>query len=297
MATLFQFGKLMVAAGALGVAALASAQDAYVPHKVMDTKGSGGLAMTYNIPEGWTPSDILYWNLNVRMNPMSYSIGAASKDSREWATYLSELAYQFSGGGYGGVNGKAPPNLPSDFLLQNFQSMHPGIQPDIVDREDNPTQFPYTPAAPNIQTRAYHSVLAVRFTGPGGQHMMQKFATDFYGYVQPTGGGMYQGSWVVSGVTTITGPEDQIDQVEAIGQKIFHSARFDPEFLSRYKQVCNLLLARTKAENAAALRERAQHIIVSGGGGTAHAMDKDTFMMQEDIKGLRSHLFSAAIGN
>ncbi len=253
--------------------------------------------MTFEIPTGWNAQDIVQWNLNLRLNPMSYSLTTGSPDHRTWISYLSGLTFDFQSNGYGGVLGKAPPQKPSDFLVQNFKFVHPNTEFDVVDVVDQPIPFPYRPGASNVFTSSTHSVLTARFE-VNGTPMEERLSMDFYGWSMSTGPNAYRGNWFVSGLTVVNAPEGQLPAAQQVCNTVLNSERMAKSFSSRYQQVCSTLLAKTKAEGRAMQQQKARRIIRGGGGGGhAHIMNKDEFELHEAIKGLRSRIFSRSIGN
>lgn len=281
--------------GAVGLIALAGAQsDGYVLHKVMDTNGTGGLAMTFQVPKDWTVLDKVSWNLNLRLNPMSYSFTAGNEAENSYISYLSGLTFDFASNGFGGMAGKAPPQRASDFLMEDVKAVHPNAEIKVLDREDNPIPFPHS-TVPGVVAKAFHSILKVRFE-VNGKPTEENLSMDLYGYVQPTGGRSFRGNWFVSGLTVVHAPEGGLEAMEVTCNKVLASEKMSTDFVAKYKQVAEMLLEKTRQETQQMLQQRAQTVI-SGGGGHAHIMDKDEFIFHEEIKGLRSQLFSRSIGN
>jgi hypothetical protein len=278
-------------------------QETLVPHQVMDTNGSGGLALTYGLPQGWRAMDRIYWNLGLRMNPMSFAMTIASEDQQELISYISALSFDFASNGYA-VAGKPMPAHPSDFLMDDFRSVHPNAAFQVLDRQDDPIPFPYKPAVPNVTTRACHASLTIGFVANGVQSV-ERLSYDLYGYSQPTGRGSYRGNWIADGVTVVVSPTDEQDDAAQLARQVLASAKMDPAFLAKYKKVSAMLLEKTKAEGRAAAKRRAQALVAarsrppSGGRGYSggRAMDKDTFILHEAIRGLRCRIFNYAIGN
>ncbi len=285
-----RFTPLLIA-GLISIALEAQAQGT-VLHKVMDKNGTGGLAMTFEVPKGWATTDTVRWDLNLRMNPMSYTLSTGSPDGRSWISYLSGLTFGFTSNG----GGKQPPAHASDFLLEDFRATHPGMQFEIVEQQNAPIPYPYAPSGPGVIALARHSVITVRFQGQKGP-MLERLSYDFFGYTLATGGGSYVGNWLVNGLTVVNAPEGQLEGMERISNSILSSERMTTAFQNRYQQVAEMLLERTKAEGREAQRQRAQRVVSGGGGGHAHIMDKDEFILHEAIKGLRSRMFSRSIGN
>ena len=295
----FNLCRVAFAACIAATSGFADAQNpGYSLHKVMDSKGSGGLAMTYQIPKGWTAQDNVVWNLSLRLNPMSYSLTAGSPDHQTWISYLSGLTFDFAGFGNRVSAGKAPPARASDFLMQDFEAVHPNMDFDVVSQRDNPIPFPHA-TVPGVVARAFHSVLTIKFT-VNGIPMMENLSEDFYGYSQPTGPGSFRGNWFVSGMTVVNAPEAEISNAEQICNTMLSSEKMSSAFSAKYQKVSKMLLAKTKAEGKAAMQKRARQVIYarsSGGGGGGHAMNKDVFILHEAIRGLRSRIFSWSIGN
>jgi hypothetical protein len=293
--------QLAIRRTALGLCAIACSacsgaeHPGYTIHNIMDTNGGGGLAMTYEIPKGWTALDKILWNTNLRLNPMSYNFSTGDPKSGMWLSVLSGLTFDFDRYGNGPITGKAPPAQASDFLMQDFTSSHPNNpQYTIESKEDKPIPYPMKPTVPGVSTVAYQCSVTVVYDF-NGKPWEEKLTMDFYGYSQHVGANRLHGNWFVSGLCTVNAPQGHLHDIEVIANNVFGSERMTKSFANKYQEVCQMLLNKTKQENQEILRQRAQRVIVTGGG--ARAMDKDEFILHENIRSLKCHIFNYEMGN
>jgi hypothetical protein len=283
--------SLLLAASSLALGALAQT---YEDHKIVDTKGTGGTALTLNVPQGWKVLDSIFWNLNIRMNPMSYFYTAGTPDGSEFVTYLSGLSFDFATTPYGGTVGKPPPARPSDYLLEIAKSASIRKDVQVVDQQDTPIPYNLQSLNPNLHVQAYHSTLKIKFTA-NGVAKEEESSADTYVYNRVFGPNNSNGNWMIVGKKTFTALEGHLQTLMPTFTHILDSERMDPQFFATWKQVGDMLLARTRAEQAAAVQHA--QTFISSGGSTTKVFDKDTFMLHEEIRGLKSQLFSRSIGN
>ena len=276
-----------------------------VPYQIVDKNGSGQVAFIFQVPAGWKIQDTLNWNLNVRSNPMVYTITAINPAGGSWFSYMSGVTFPFGSGVGGTPYGKPAPAKPSDFLQEYFEHANNQFSPRVLKKVDNPTPFPFKPAVPGVKTFAYHSELLGEIT-LGGHVSQVKLSTDYLGYRQSVGTG-YVGNWTANNITVICAPQAILAETARRANEALQSERPTPEFVETYKQVSDMLLERTKRENDQARAARAQQIIAnsdqSGGGSGANVRgnrridDPDTFNLRMAVKGLQSRIFSRSIGN
>src|ERR1019366_8568153 len=71
MELLWRSSVMIVALASSGLGAAAQTEtETFSLHKVLDTNGTGHVALTYLLPKGWTTDDHLGWNLSRRTAPM-----------------------------------------------------------------------------------------------------------------------------------------------------------------------------------------------------------------------------------
>jgi hypothetical protein len=219
-------------------------------HKVMDPEGTGKLACTYLLPDGWTAQDQIKWFPQNLLTPV---IGASVMKSADGLVELDTMSganFSFSHSPPGDT-GIMPPKRTTDFLISAWKKDHPGVNFEVLDRQDTPVDTSSTPTPQGSSLHATRGVVKLRFK-KGGQVLVTKsqaridvFQTD----PMETGMGIaYEGGWLVTSAYAVTAPEDQLDAAMKLSGIVLTSVRTDPHFYNTVVQVQQMQQQAFKAQ-------------------------------------------------
>lgn len=219
-------------------------------HKATDTNNAHHVAFTYLIPKSWTVTDNIVWNLMQRSAPMQFSFSTASEDKRFALSFLNTRVFDYTLRGGKGDQGKAPPEHPTDVIIDNFKSAHPGVEVNVLERLETPATSKFKAIV--ITSRALRCSVKLRFE-QDGVPMLMKAGFDFDGYeVGTTWGrahGFSNGVWTMSNLTYIRGPETEFPKAMKLAAVSLSSRQWDPQFFQQYQEVCHMLVQQMQHEN------------------------------------------------
>jgi hypothetical protein len=242
----FALLSLLAVLGTLaGVRPAQADTSTFTLHKAMDTGGTSHLAMTYLVPKGWKADDIVHWDINDRSGPLLMGMTATSADGRYKVQWINQRSFSYPGPDGRGL---PAPARPTDSLVDVFKKGHPGVDVDVVTREETPTTSIFK-SNPNMQAQAYQCSVVLRYV-LNGVPMETKSGYHYDGWEAPH---FHTGTWRISDITSITGPQDQFPKAMRLGAVVLSSQRWDPQFSEQYLDVINMLLKETRAAGQAYL--------------------------------------------
>ncbi len=216
-------------------------------HRVMDTEGSGGLAYTFLLPEGWTSEDRLHWLVDNYTTPVVGFSLIKSEDGREEIDSVSGVATSFSHGP-AGDSGMPPPRSLSQYLLSDWKRRHPGLNFQVTSREDTPIDVSGDPNVGFGKVSAQHGLVKLSFRRNGQIYLskVQARMDTFRTNSAPTaiGGEIYEGGWRISSQFTVTAPAAEFDHAMRTCALVLTSSKTDPHFFSRVAQAQKVIQAR-----------------------------------------------------
>ena len=227
---------------------IASADTAtFTLHKAMDPGSTPHLAVSYLIPKGWKASDTVDWDIAHRNAPLTLSFVDTSPDGKFIVRWLNSHAFMYSGN-----QGQTPPEHPSDVLVNVFKATHPGVDVDVIDRQETPTASIFK-TSPQIESQAWICTVKMRYT-LNGVLMLTKSGFKYDSYTAPR---FHTGAWFVNDVTGITGPEAQFPKAEKLAAVVLSSRQWDPQFFEQYVEVMKWLIKQNQDEGQAYLNAQA----------------------------------------
>jgi hypothetical protein len=220
-------------------------------HKVMDSNGSGHVAMTYLMPKGWNAKDSVDWNLQRQITPLIYVNTIHSPDGNTHAAYLNTLSFAYAHKGNLGDSGKAAPDKPSDYILDIFKQGHPGIEFETLQSDNNPVPSMFK-EAPGMTSRAFDTTVKLRFS-KGGVPTIYKCSCHFDSWMLgPTQVGtqsFYSGTWIIKDYTDFSAPEKEVPRAMMLSSVFLSSRKLDPEFYEQYLEVSQFLMKQMQDAN------------------------------------------------
>jgi len=242
-----------MASGLFGAAYAAGADSSvFNIHKVMDTNGSGHVALTYLLPKGWKTDDNLVWNLMQQTTPLQFITSASSPDGQYSVKYRNIYHAWYTRTSNIGNKGEPAPDSPTEYAVQLFEKGHPGAQVEVADRQEKPIASMFKPMATQT-TKSLACSVKLRYTS-NGTSMMAKVAFRYDGYDSGTAWGkshgFSNGEWYLMDWSIVTGPESQFPKALRIGAVSLSSEHFDPAFFQQYMEVCAALTQQIAAEGA-----------------------------------------------
>ena len=126
--------------------------------------------------------------------------------------------------------------------MQIFQKKHPGVEPEVLTKEDKPAASNYKniPERGNY-AKATDSLLKLRFT-ENGETMIFKGRLHFDGLatLMPPFGHQppfYNSTWTIVDVICLTTPEAKVSSSVALGSVVLSSHRYSPAFFQKFRDV------------------------------------------------------------
>lgn len=213
-------------------------------HKVMDEEGTGKLAFTYLIPDGWTATDKITWIPNDFMTP---EVGSSTLKSGDGLIELFSASGVWTNFGHSptGDYGQEPPKSVADILLQEFKDRHPGVEFEILTKDDQIVDSLLGAAPPQGSNFGLKGVLKVRFKQDGTTFLTKAQARLDGMQMTPQataiGGTISEGGWRITETLAVTAPEDKIDEAMKVVGIILTSSRLDPHFFNTVVQAQKII--------------------------------------------------------
>lgn len=212
-------------------------------HKVMDTEGTGKLACTYLLPDGYSSTDTLKWNTVDYLTPVVGTTVVKSDDGQILMESMSGLQLNF-GHSPGGNFGSDPPSDVCAYLLGNWKKQHPGLDYVILKKTQEPVPE-LTQNVSGLKIYANHGVVELQYT-KGGTKFHVKCNVQIY--VMQTipattaiGGTIYEGAWVINYAYTVTAPEERFPEAMKMFGLIMSTSKTDPHFFNTVVQAQQII--------------------------------------------------------
>jgi hypothetical protein len=247
------FKQLAAIVGLGALCATAYADTAtFSRHEARDPNGANHLAISYLIPKGWKATDTVQWNLQQRNAPLMISTVTTSPDDRFVVRWINRVAFSYGHQGNKGTIGKDPPEHPTDLLIEVFKSGHPGVEVEVVDRQETPANSIFkanesNPVPQTWKSRALTCSVKLRYV-VNGVPMLTKSGFNFDGYDMGRDPRFSNGMWSLFNITSITGPEAEFPKAMRLAAVVLSSRQWDPQFFQQYQEVVIMILKQTQRE-------------------------------------------------
>ncbi len=212
-------------------------------HEVMDTDGTGKLAGTYLLPDGYTAEDELTWVPGAYMCPVvgTSVLKSADKQIMIVSSSGSQTGFAHSPAGDQGAD---PPKSVSSYLLNRWRKAHPDIRVSVVSKQDSDIAEA-THSGPGWRMSGRRGFLTMKYVDGDTTYLVRCHARIDVMSTTPTttaiGGTLYEGAWVTSNVYTVIAPEDRIEEAMRIFGIVLSSYRMDPHFFNTIMQAREII--------------------------------------------------------
>ena len=215
----------------------------FTRHTAMDTGPTRHAAVSYLLPKGWKAEDAVHWDISHRSAPLTLSFVDTSSDGKYAIRWINTQAFS-----YGGGQGQAPPDNPTDLIVTVFQNGHPGVDVSVVNRQETPTASEFKATAMEVPKAEICSV-TMRYV-LDGVPMETKSGFHFDGYSVPR---FRSGLWTLSNITSVTGPQSAFPKAMKLGGIVLSSRQWNPQFFEQYREIVFWLLKQARDEGQAYL--------------------------------------------
>ena len=214
-------------------------------HKVMDTEGTGKLAGTFLLPDGYTSTDVVKWIPNDYLTPVTSDITVKSDDGQtvmEWMTGL-QIDYTHSPLGSTGID---PPKSVCEFLLQNWKKNHPGVDFTVVNKADTsvPEDSHELPGLGKMWGN--RGIVELQYVKDGTTFHVKCHAridVQTTGVTAvPTGGTVEEGGWLILNDYTVTAPESKFPDAMKLFGIVLTSCHTDKHFYNTMMQASEIIM-------------------------------------------------------
>jgi hypothetical protein len=209
----------------------------------MDNEGTGKLAWTYLLPDGYSAADEVKWIPGDYMTPVVGTSTIKSDDGSVLIESMSglQLCYSHSPAGSTGVD---PPQSVTDFLLASWKKEHPGLEFSVVDKKDSEVPDA-TQSGTGFHMYANEGVVELEYVKDGTTfHVKTHARIDVMGTnPAPTaiGGTIDEGGWVINYNYTVTAPKDKFEDAMKTFGIVMSSSRTDPHFFNTIMQARDII--------------------------------------------------------
>ncbi|MBK7358506.1 MAG: hypothetical protein IPI45_09780 [Saprospiraceae bacterium] len=213
------------------------------PHQIMDREGSGMIAFTCLIPEGWTVDDKLYWEYQDATLPIRYKGRFQNTKTDQTIESYPDIRAVYSEGPTG-VSGYPPPQTIltglKDFIRQQRGRINFQIKAEkIINRAQPKDQM--------IQGSNMHFESESGFVRISYQENNKSYEEEFYGQLDVTHS-ISQGYvtlrsivWSASGLYSCKSPAGELEKCRRIALTIKASSKPTLAFYNKFIQVTQLL--------------------------------------------------------
>ncbi len=212
-------------------------------HEIFDREGGNMLAFTCLIPDGWTASDKLYWEVNDATQPIRYR-GTFKNEQNGMAIYsYPEIRSYYSMGPTG--QGGYPP--PSGVIagLKEFIRQERGMFQYSVIAEKLISNKTYPGAYEGAGYReGYSQSGIVRISyAENNQTIEEEFFTQFDVSTLSSQGyaAMMHTLWSASNLFSVKAPKSKLEECRKIAMTVKASSRATLPFYNKYLQVVKML--------------------------------------------------------
>lgn len=215
----------------------------FTKHEIMDPEGTGIVAFTCLLPEGWTVNDKLYWEYQDATLPIRYKADMQNADgTMQIHSYPDVRAVQSSGPT--GTSGYPPPTgiLPGlkDFIRQQRKGIQYQVLEEKMIRQIGP-QTSYVQGSPMVST-SQNGFVKIGYTQNGtpmeeeflGQLDISQMSSQGYASLSST-------VWAASGLYSCSAPKGKLEDCQRMALTIKSSSRPTLEFYNKFIQVTQLL--------------------------------------------------------
>ncbi len=207
-------------------------------HEVMDTEGTGKLAGTYLLPDGYEATDEVTWIPDNYLTPVVGTTTLQSDDGSILMESMSGLQICF-GHSPAGSTGIDPPKSVCAFLINDWKKKHPGLAFSVVDKKNTPVPED-SQSPPGGRMYSNRGDVQLRYAKDGTDFLVKIHAKIFVMETTPVttaiGGTLYEGSWVIQNNYTVTAPEDRFPDAMKLFGIVLASYRIDPHFYNTVVQ-------------------------------------------------------------
>src|SRR5579862_5541453 len=212
-------------------------------HKVMDTTGTGKVAGTYLLPDGYSATDEIKWIPDDYLTPVVGSSTLKSSDGRVVIESMSGLETNF-GHSPAGAFGVDPPESVSGFLLRAWKKAHSDLKFTVIDKQDSDIPDA-TQNGAGFRMFGKRGVIKLQYVKDGATYQVKSHARiDVMTTIPETtaiGGTMYEGGWVISNAYTVTAPKEQLPEAMKLFGIVLASYRIDPHFFNTVMQARDII--------------------------------------------------------
>jgi hypothetical protein len=214
-------------------------------HKVMDTEGTGKLAATFLLPDGYTSTDVVKWIPNDYLTPVVSDITLKSDDGQTMMEWMSGLQIDYAHSPMGST-GIDPPKSVCEFLLQNWKKNHPGVDFTVVDKTDSDVPDDSHELPGGGKMWGERGIVKLRYVEGGTTYLVKCHAridVTTTGVEQvPTGGTIEEGGWLILNNYTVTAPESQFPDAMKLFGIVLTSCRTDKHFYNTMMQASEIIM-------------------------------------------------------
>lgn len=217
-----------------------------VRHEVMDNKGTGIVASTYLLPEGWTANDKLYWEYNDATVPIRYKGVFRSAGGNMMIQCYPDVRSSWNTGP-SGTWGYRPPNDIISGMKDLIREERKGKSIRYVDEKI----LSGNSKNGNQQGSQYRSISQTGVIKIQYEEQGQNVEEEFYGQLDVTDmitpsvmGNMESIIWSGNSLYSVKAVKGKLDECRKIAQTIKSSARLTKPFFNRLSQVIQMLSSK-----------------------------------------------------
>jgi hypothetical protein len=212
-------------------------------HEIMDREGTGMVAFTCLVPEGWTVRDKLYWEYNDATLPIRYQGTFENSKNKMLIKSYPDTRAVYSNGPTG-TSGYPPPRGAIPGLKEMIRRERNGIQYRISHEKlisNPPPQTQYVQGMP-VETHTQSGVVRIEYSENN-----QVMEEEFYGQLDISNSvsqgvvTLYSTIWAATNLYSVKAPKGKLDDCRKIAMTIKASSRATLPFYNKFIQVTKLL--------------------------------------------------------
>lgn len=212
-------------------------------HQVMDTEGTGKLAATYLVPDGYTATDEVKWIPNNYLTPVVGTMTLWSEDKQTMLKSVSGLQICF-GHSPAGTYGIDPPKSVCTYLISDWKHKHPDLKSKVLEKSDQ--SIPEASSSgPGYRMYGNRGIVKLNYNDQGDNYIVKLSARINVMETIPTttaiGGTLYEGAWVISCNYTVIALEDRFAEAMKMFGLVMSSYRTDPHFFNTVMQARDII--------------------------------------------------------
>ncbi|HYF31742.1 MAG TPA: hypothetical protein VD993_11545 [Chitinophagaceae bacterium] len=216
----------------------------FVKHEVIDRQGTGMVACTYLIPEGWTAQDQLYWEYNDATVPIRYKGIFKSRDGSMMIQSYPDVRSVWATGP-AGSSGYPPPSGLIAGLREVVKAERKGLSFRVAEEKlvsNTPPQTNYQQGSA-VTSSSQAGFIRIEFQENG-----REYEEEFYGQLDVADmrtpsvmGEMRSLIWGGTSLYSCRAPKGKLEECRKIALTAKTSARLTLPFYNRLAQVIQLL--------------------------------------------------------